>query len=321
MVIEAVAVTIAMYCLIQFYIQIRLDIKQHSPLLKIAAIKLVIFLSFWQTIVLSFLTSSGAIKANDQLQTPDIKVGLPSMLLCIEMALFSVFHMWAFSWKPYVLGSKQFMAKSVPGEDVNAQHYKGGFLGIKAMVDSFNLWDMIKATGRSAKWLFRGRKHRHHDPSYDLSRKTATGSLTDPEGQNLASFSTPTAYTGPGRPPHYTVGDAGEGETLLSNSQPMPRSQPPFVRRDTDPERIYYDPGDIGVASTTDNKTYQQSSHPNAYQPYLTTTGQESGFIHVPYPDQQRERGRENRVSMPYMPPSRSPDSRGRGHGNQGNFL
>lgn len=39
-----------MYCLIQFYYQIRHDIRQYSPFLKILSIKLVIFLSFWQTV-------------------------------------------------------------------------------------------------------------------------------------------------------------------------------------------------------------------------------------------------------------------------------
>jgi uncharacterized membrane-anchored protein len=50
MVIEGVCVTVAMYCLIQFYIQLRADLAQHKPFLKVAAIKLVIFLSFWQTV-------------------------------------------------------------------------------------------------------------------------------------------------------------------------------------------------------------------------------------------------------------------------------
>lgn len=50
MVIDASCVTVAMYCLIQFYIQLRQDLAEHSPFLKILAIKLVIFLSFWQTV-------------------------------------------------------------------------------------------------------------------------------------------------------------------------------------------------------------------------------------------------------------------------------
>lgn len=48
--IEAICVTFAMYCLIQFYYQIKEDISEHKPLLKVLAIKLVIFLSFWQTV-------------------------------------------------------------------------------------------------------------------------------------------------------------------------------------------------------------------------------------------------------------------------------
>lgn len=50
MVIEGGCVTVAMYCLIQFYIQLRHDLAEHSPFLKVVAIKLVIFLSFWQTV-------------------------------------------------------------------------------------------------------------------------------------------------------------------------------------------------------------------------------------------------------------------------------
>ena len=50
MLIEAICVSIAMYCLIQFYIQTKDDLVDQRPLLKITAIKLVIFLSFWQTV-------------------------------------------------------------------------------------------------------------------------------------------------------------------------------------------------------------------------------------------------------------------------------
>ena len=53
MVIEGGCVTVAMYCLIQFYIQTKGDLREHKPLLKVAAIKLVIFLSFWQTVSMS----------------------------------------------------------------------------------------------------------------------------------------------------------------------------------------------------------------------------------------------------------------------------
>lgn len=47
---ESAAVTIAMFCLIQFYLQLRTDLAEHRPFLKVLCIKLVIFFSFWQTV-------------------------------------------------------------------------------------------------------------------------------------------------------------------------------------------------------------------------------------------------------------------------------
>lgn len=47
---ESISVSVAMYCLIQFYYQIKDDIKEHKPFMKILSIKLVIFLSFWQSV-------------------------------------------------------------------------------------------------------------------------------------------------------------------------------------------------------------------------------------------------------------------------------
>jgi len=50
LVFESTSVTIAMYGLIQFYIQLKDDIAHYKPFLKILCIKLVIFFSFWQTV-------------------------------------------------------------------------------------------------------------------------------------------------------------------------------------------------------------------------------------------------------------------------------
>lgn len=49
-ILTAVSVTIAMFCLIQFYLQTRVDLAEHKPFLKVLCIKLVIFFSFWQQV-------------------------------------------------------------------------------------------------------------------------------------------------------------------------------------------------------------------------------------------------------------------------------
>ena len=345
--IEAVAVSIAMYCLIQFYVQLKGDIRQHKPLLKVAAIKLVIFLSFWQTIVISFLTSSGALKASDEFGTPDIKIGIPAMLLCIEMAIFAVFHLWAFPWQPYRVTSKINLAESVPGYSVSSADYKGGFLGTRAMIHAFNPWDLVKAVGRSAKWLFVGRRHRLQDSSYRTAR-TDTGSTLglqptgkgDPPSPNAASDIAVNAsykdrqHHHPGQSPYATNDLSGEGEELLTHAQSNPTSKalPPTHRVE---DRTNANHGDIGVARSDygdddeeDYKRYEsdQPPVPSPYRNYGNTasrdpprimvsqddySGQQTGV--VPYPDHQPVRNwsrpeRGNQVNMPEFPPPPTDD-------------
>lgn len=45
---------------------------------------------------------------------------------------------------------------------------QGGPLGLAALLDAMNPWDLIKAFGRAVKWLFVGFRRRELDPSYEL---------------------------------------------------------------------------------------------------------------------------------------------------------
>lgn len=221
MVIEGVAVSVTMYCIIQFYFQIKEDVAQHKPILKVIAIKLVIFLSFWQTIIISFLTSSGAIKANPTIGTPDIKITIPSMLLCIEMAFFAIFHWWSFSYKPYIIGSRDYLIAFGHLKETEPVRYHGGPLGVYAIAQCFNPWDLIKATARSAKWLFRDRRHRMQDPSYTSVNNA----------QKMNNLNMQTSYGGAGAE---AVGPAFEERSGLLNAPAQPAVQPNPFRGEED---------------------------------------------------------------------------------------
>ena len=214
MVIEGVCVSIAMYCIIQFYMQTKNDLAEHRPLLKVAAIKLVIFLSFWQTLLISFLTSSGAIKPNKNIQTPDIKVGIPAMLLCIEMAIFSVFHLWAFPWQVYDIRRSQIIAsESAPGFLPDPKTaYQGGPLGLKALAEAFNPWDIIKNVGRAFRWFLVGRKVRHQDISYKASSNN-NGTGLEPTRNQFTAFNADGSqpYEGPDANPYAGAAVTGGG--------------------------------------------------------------------------------------------------------------
>ncbi|THC95728.1 hypothetical protein EYZ11_004806 [Aspergillus tanneri] len=215
--IECVAVTIAMYCLVQFYIQVKEDIGQHQPFLKILSIKLVIFLSFWQSSLISFLYSSGAIKATKKTQASDLKVGLPNLLISIEMAMFAVLHLWAFAWQPYSL--KNFQATEVTDFYGNGKAtYQGGRFGVRALLDALNPIDLIKAIGRSIRWLFVGRKKRLLDPSYQATNEGIGLSSAHATGTGAG-----TTMTG-SRTGRYGSAPDEEGDVLLSHAQPNPAS-------------------------------------------------------------------------------------------------
>jgi hypothetical protein len=330
--IEAAAVTVAMYCLIQFYVQLKDDIREHKPLLKVAAIKLVIFLSFWQTLAISLLNGTGAIKESNLIQTPDIKIGIPAMLLDIEMAIFAIFHLWAFSWRPYSLQSKQNLAESVAGHNLARSDYKGGPLGLVAIFEAFNPWDLVKAVGRAARWLFVGRKNRTQDVSYH-SRRTPVGHELDanaPYESNKPNIYPPvTDYQGSGgligesaKP--YASSNISEGQELLRHAQGNPLSGPPLQRDDSSPGNSYVNvssgehsrmSSDIGVAKSiyerddeSDDARYDAPAPalpPSRHQQYgRSDVGQqETEIVPAPYPGWATERPKQDRGPMPSFPP------------------
>ncbi|KAK3063577.1 hypothetical protein LTR53_018852, partial [Teratosphaeriaceae sp. CCFEE 6253] len=177
-----------MFCLIQFYLQLRVDLADHRPFLKVLCIKLVIFFSFWQTIIISLLSSSrGPLQPSAKISYQDIKVGIPAVMLCIEMAIFAVMHLFAFPWKEYSIKHKGPMDVSGSGYSGATPHYKGGWLGIKAMADAFNPWDIIKASARGFRWLFVGYRKREQDGSYqNSSNKLNSATGYAPSGPTFA---------------------------------------------------------------------------------------------------------------------------------------
>ncbi|KAI4130656.1 MAG: hypothetical protein LQ338_001633 [Usnochroma carphineum] len=292
-----------MYCLIQFYIQLNGDLAEHRPLLKVAAIKLVIFLSFWQTILISFLTSTGAIEASNRFQNPDIRVGIPALLLCIEMAIFSFFHLFAFPWTVYDIRRSPIVAsESAPGFLPDPKTaYLGGPFGTKALLDAFNPWDLIKAIGRGFKWFAIGRRRREEDisyQSYKISRPVNVNSSNDVGLGNANPVPsgpfTPGGSSKQGR--YHQLQHGGDFEDddrrLLSHQQAVPLSDSanvyprPGMRLPDDRDQDLYDgPPPTHSIGSTNHPRHQ----PNPYHrpPYPDSHhGQELGIIDPTDPNQ-----------------------------------
>ncbi|KAL8716395.1 MAG: hypothetical protein Q9220_000302 [cf. Caloplaca sp. 1 TL-2023] len=281
-----------MYCLIQFYVQLKHDLAEHGPLVKVAAIKLVIFLSFWQNILISFLTSTGAIKASGRFQDPDIRIGIPALLLCIEMAIFSVFHLFAFPWQVYDIRRSAIVAsESAPGFLPDPKTaYLGGPLGTRALLDAFNPWDLVKAVGRGFRWFAVGRRTREQDISYQahkISRPVNSDfshSDIPREANSIPSGSfTPGINSKQGRYHQLKGGGAEDDDRrLLSHQQAVPLS---------DSANIYPRPGmrlpdDMDIAQGLydgGSSLHSTNSNQQQHMPYSNHMRQ------PPYPDQNHQ--------------------------------
>jgi len=100
-VIVSISVTIAMFCLLQLYVPISRHLAPHKPLLKLCAVKAVVFLTFWQATFLSILITFGVVKNTNYMTANDINIGIGALLETSEMMILAFLHIYAFTYKPY----------------------------------------------------------------------------------------------------------------------------------------------------------------------------------------------------------------------------
>ena len=205
------------------------------------------------------------------------------MLLCIEMAMFSIFHLWAFPWTVYDINRSNIVAsESAPGFLPDPKTaYQGGKFGEQALMEAFNPWDLIKAVGRGFRWAAVGRRRRMEDISY----KTSQGVGLEPTRNQFTAFDSMngggvddqhgTAYYNDPSPPKHL--DANEDKhRLLANAQSNPTSdfpRPMSRHPPRDPALGLSNTGDIGTAKTS--VPYSPSPYADSHgqlTPTITTT-------------------------------------------------
>ncbi|KAF3439707.1 hypothetical protein FNV43_RR17985 [Rhamnella rubrinervis] len=86
----------ALYCLVQFYNVTHEKLQPIKPLAKFISFKAIVFATWWQGLGIALLRALGVLPKEGKLQT-----GLQDFLICIEMAIAAVAHMFVFSAEPY----------------------------------------------------------------------------------------------------------------------------------------------------------------------------------------------------------------------------
>jgi len=99
--INNLSVTIALYGLVYFYHATCDHLSKFKPLNKLLCIKGVLFLSFWQGVVISILAHFNLIHETITMSLDQVETGLQDFLLCAEMLLAAVAHGYAYGVDEY----------------------------------------------------------------------------------------------------------------------------------------------------------------------------------------------------------------------------
>uniref|UniRef100_A0A3B5L7W8 Transmembrane protein 184ba n=1 Tax=Xiphophorus couchianus TaxID=32473 RepID=A0A3B5L7W8_9TELE len=112
-----VSVSLALYALFLFYSSTRELLSPYRPMLKFLTVKSVIFLSFWQGMLLAILEKCGAIP---QINSPGVSVGegtvaagYQNFIICIEMFFAALALRHAFTYQVYMDKSRCAPMKSI----------------------------------------------------------------------------------------------------------------------------------------------------------------------------------------------------------------
>lgn len=120
------SISLALYALFLFYFATKDLLSPYDPVLKFFTIKSVIFLSFWQGVVLAILEKAGAISAiyseNGSLKAGlgTVSAGYQNFIICLEMALASVALRFAFPHSIYSSGPTSNTGRTVSLQSISS---------------------------------------------------------------------------------------------------------------------------------------------------------------------------------------------------------
>ncbi|XP_018477399.2 protein LAZ1-like [Raphanus sativus] len=106
----------ALYCLVQFYGATKDELSHINPLAKFLTFKSIVFMTWWQGVAIALLSSLGLFKSSIA-HSLQLKTSVQDFIICIEMGIASVVHLYVFPAKPYgLLGDRFTGSVSVLGD-------------------------------------------------------------------------------------------------------------------------------------------------------------------------------------------------------------
>ncbi|TMW55176.1 hypothetical protein Poli38472_013938 [Pythium oligandrum] len=139
--ILTISQTWALYCLVLFFLGTKEELAPIRPLPKFMAIKLVIFFTYWQSLMISLLETVGVISEKWEIgcpncwDAPKIASALNDFIICVEMLMFAIAHHYAFAIEDFLNSAAA--SGAVPSSNVKAPL-------LANFMDAINVTDVSK---------------------------------------------------------------------------------------------------------------------------------------------------------------------------------
>jgi len=92
----------ALYCLLLVYLQFHTALAGLQPGRKFVVIKAIVFLCWWQSLVVSGMAAAGWLEGTATWSPDQVERGLQDFLICVEMALIALVHHRVYSYTDFV---------------------------------------------------------------------------------------------------------------------------------------------------------------------------------------------------------------------------
>ncbi|XP_016555500.2 protein LAZ1 isoform X2 [Capsicum annuum] len=110
----------ALYCLVQFYAITKDELSHIKPLYKFLTFKSIVFLTWWQGVAIALLSTLGLFRSPIA-EALQFQSSIQDFIICIEMGVAAVVHLYVFPAKPYELMGERYTGDvAVLGDYVSA---------------------------------------------------------------------------------------------------------------------------------------------------------------------------------------------------------
>ncbi|CAF1238827.1 unnamed protein product [Adineta ricciae] len=192
-----ISVSVALYGLFLFYEATKHILAKYDPVLKFLTVKSVIFLTFWQGVLLALFEQLGIIQAfqgKTNLSVGTVAAGWQNFFICIEMCLAAVALRFAFPHQAYMARENYFSSTST-NSDGNSTNFGGRVVTMQSI--SHNLKETM-----NPKDIMHDAIHNFHPQYRDYTQYSAqkndeqspasTYGLNQHSTSALSSSNTPT---------------------------------------------------------------------------------------------------------------------------------